>query len=216
MTTSDITRREMAIDKEFIQLIQQACKANNAPRVLELSRLLHHDKSLEAAIKLADFYHLVGLKDKLETMKSTREDIEDRMIAARDKRMSWNRMDRPQKRIQEPTLTLDKLHKPFQNFGPPPQIHRPGLSPAILQVQPSRYASVAPTEMEYDPPSPSASPAANGKRKRDDTADLESDFSSSPMKRNSSQTEATAPSLPPFKTSMFDLKYSGVYNAEVH
>lgn len=68
----DISRRILNLDKELIQLIQLACKNDKLQRALDLVTLLHNTSSFDLAMKVADFYHLPGLKSKIQTMKQER------------------------------------------------------------------------------------------------------------------------------------------------
>lgn len=134
LTTDDISRRELALDKELIQLIQLACKADKPARAIDLTRLLHHAASFDMAIKVAGFYHLIGLQEKMHLLKEDRED-EDRLVVARDRR---------RERVSEFTaipaprapLVESSKKKAFQDFKPPPTIHRPGLERATPAVDP--------------------------------------------------------------------------------
>ena len=60
----EVLARELALDKELVQLIQTACKNDKLPRALELTRMLHHTSSFDMAAKVAAFYRLVGLQEK--------------------------------------------------------------------------------------------------------------------------------------------------------
>lgn len=60
-----LKQREIALDKELLQLVQGACKADNLQRALDLSRLMHNPASVEAAAKIAGFYHLPGLQERM-------------------------------------------------------------------------------------------------------------------------------------------------------
>ena len=171
LTTDDISRRELGIDKELIQLIQNACKTNKLPRALDLARMLHHTASFDMAIKVAAFYHLPGLQEKMQILKDDRED-NDRLTDARDGRKKMSRDYDP---VLPPRLPPSRTDagpskvKPFQDFGPPPAIHRPNLARATPTVAP------LPNQVEThdgwaDVHVPMAIPMAvvDGKRKRDD------------------------------------------------
>jgi chromosome transmission fidelity protein 4 len=172
LTTDEIAKQEMAMDKEFIQLIQGACKADNIPRAIELSKLLHHTGSFDMAIKVAEFYHLIGFKEKVEMLKMDREENEDRLVVAREKRRQWRKPDPPARQLPRVNGTSLSRPKVFQEFGPPPMIARPGLARATPRIETTRFSSGAPrvsvagAEMSAD-----LSESPESKRKRDDDAE---------------------------------------------
>ncbi|KAF8902638.1 hypothetical protein CPB85DRAFT_1564580 [Mucidula mucida] len=172
LTNDDIIDREKAMDKEFIKLIQNACKDDNVPRAIELTKLLHNTHALTAVIKIADFYSLVGFREKVERLSEIRTESEDRLILAREKRRQWNKPEAPPRRLPDVEDSISRAPKPFQDFGPPPPIARPGLSRARPGVESSKYTSkttVAPPAAweELDPPAEkSATTTPEGKRKR--------------------------------------------------
>lgn len=128
LTTDEIGRRELALDKEIIQLLQSACKADKLARAIDLVKLLHHTASFDMAIKLAGFYHLLGLQEKIELLRDEREHGEDRLERAREKRKD---RDRDFAAIAAPRVSTyaetSSRPKPFQDFKAPPAVHRPGL-----------------------------------------------------------------------------------------
>ncbi|KAI0930326.1 hypothetical protein AcW1_009052 [Taiwanofungus camphoratus] len=138
LTNDDISRRELALDKELIQLIQNACKNDKLPRALDLTKLLHHAASFDMAIKVAGFYHLIGLQEKMEALKDDRE-AADRLLEARDRRKQ-----RARDLVAVPAVrpfAEPPRQKPFQDFRPPPPIHRPGLERATPVVDSYRTAA---------------------------------------------------------------------------
>lgn len=139
LTTDDIAKRELALDKELIKLIQSACKGDRLARALDLTRLIHHAASIDVAIKVAAFYHLVGLQEKMEMIKEERE-AADRLEEARDKRRQRAREFAavPAARI---VVAEPRRPKPFQDFQPPPARHRPGLERATPAPDTSKTAS---------------------------------------------------------------------------
>ncbi|EMD37802.1 hypothetical protein CERSUDRAFT_114458 [Gelatoporia subvermispora B] len=138
LTTDDIAKRELALDKELIKLIQSACKGDRLARALDLTRLIHHAASIDVAIKVAAFYHLVGLQEKMEMIKEERE-AADRLEEARDKRRQRAREFAavPAARI---VVAEPRRPKPFQDFQPPPARHRPGLERATPAPDTSKTA----------------------------------------------------------------------------
>jgi chromosome transmission fidelity protein 4 len=89
--TGDIAKRKLSVDKELIKLIQIACKKDNIPRAIELTKLLHHIASLDMALKVADFYHLVGLREKIETLKEVREG-NSRSVVVQERKRQWTKL----------------------------------------------------------------------------------------------------------------------------
>ncbi|KAF4598005.1 hypothetical protein EYR38_006399 [Pleurotus pulmonarius] len=177
LTTRELSQRELAIDKEFVQLIQEACKAGNLPRVVELAKLLHFPHSIDVAIKIAEFHRCIGLKEKLLVLKASQEgEVESRLEVMKEKRDSWLKKDPPPRRIMEAESST--ATRAFQNSAPPPAIHRPALAPAAIAVEHTRFSSVAPrpaAQPSWDePPAIGSSTSSDGKRKRVED-NLESD-----------------------------------------
>ena len=209
--SDEIATKELELDKVLIQLIQNACKNDKLPRVLDLVKMLHHTTSYDMAAKVAGFYHLIGLQEKIETLKADREEggddedeygVEPREVARR-KREQWKRETSATVPPPHPVGESSRYNgaKAFQDFGPPPAIHRPGLARAAGRCIPSE-PSQTPPSMEVGQPSSSlvdgagssyreASPTNNfdweeeqsmsistaglineGKRKRDPSDDL--------------------------------------------
>ena len=192
LTTDDILSREKAMDKEFILLIQMACKSDNVPRAIELTKLLHHNVSFDAAMKIAEFYHLVGLKEKVAIIKADREETEDRLLLARNKRRRWLRAEPPLRQLAAPTIAASRFD-PLGDNRPPPTIDRPGMARVTVPViETTRYSSVVPSTQTPEQPTwddsltADSPPSNDSKRKR---IDLES-FPSSDM-----------PIMPPQKIS---------------
>jgi chromosome transmission fidelity protein 4 len=117
------------------------------------------------AVKVAEFHHLPGFKEKVLQLRDAKED-EDRMELLREKRRRWNKVDAPRQLLVDEQAYSHP--KPFQDFAPPPVISRPGLARATPAVEPSRYVTPAPpSDVSWgDPPSTDVSPG--GKRKRDE------------------------------------------------
>jgi chromosome transmission fidelity protein 4 len=129
----EIFARELALDKELVQLIQTACKNDKLPRALELTSMLHHTSSFDMAVKVAGFYRLVGLQEKMEALK------EDRVTHGRPQRRDWARDYDPVLPPRLPPSDVPRgggTSKAFQNFGSPATVHRPGLARATPSLPP--------------------------------------------------------------------------------
>jgi len=72
-----IKHREISLDKELLQLVQGACKADNLQRALDLTRLMHNQGSVDAAAKIAGFYHLPGLQERMGGVVVKKRKIRD-------------------------------------------------------------------------------------------------------------------------------------------
>lgn len=146
LTTDGIVAREKALDKEMIKLIQAACKENNVARAIELTKLLHNTASVDSALQIAEFYHLVGLREKFGRLKADREDAEDRLIVARNKRRRWMKPDAPLREVAPlPTAVSSARFDPLGDMRPPPVIERPGMARVTRPIiENTRYSSLAP------------------------------------------------------------------------
>ncbi|KAF9462340.1 hypothetical protein BDZ94DRAFT_1322712 [Collybia nuda] len=186
LTTDDILMRERAMDKEFIVLIQAACKADNIPRAIELVKLLHQLTSFDAAMKIADFYHLVGFREKVEILKADRENQEDRLVLARNKRKRWLKPDPPIREVQSLNNLSSTRTDLLGDVRPPPTIERPGMARVTVPIiEQTRFSSKAPPlvlpSQREETPFVEPPPPSEGKRKRVEADDFEDPSSSFPM-----------------------------------
>ena len=139
--------------------------------MLDLVKMMHHTSSYDMAAKVAGFYHLIGLQEKIEMLKADHEEggdeedeygVDPREVARR-KREQWRREGSgtvlPPRPIGESSRSVGyEAKKALQDFGPPPVIPRPGLTRAgagFMLSQPSQE----PSSLEAGP---SSSSLANG------------------------------------------------------
>lgn len=144
LTTADISRREMEQDKRLIKLINNACKEDRSARVIELVNQLNHLQTFDGAIKIASFYRLVGLKEKIEAIKSEREG-NNRLLVQRDRRRELVTQQAPMPKLRSNFGNISpppdpNRPKPLEDFRPPPTLHRPGLAPAVPVMQTTKYS----------------------------------------------------------------------------
>ncbi|KAK2467874.1 hypothetical protein APHAL10511_000169 [Amanita phalloides] len=187
LTTDAIVAKERTLDKELIQLIQIACKdPADITRALELTKLLHNVTSIDSAIKIAEFYHLVGLKEKMQIIKTDREEREDRLVLARNKRKRWLK---PEPLPREIHLVNSRPSRtdPFAEQYPIPSIERPGMARVTIPViESSQYTKTDNTGSSHlrtlrDTPDPATLPDA--KRKRDKEDESREDYAVPPPKQ---------------------------------
>lgn len=143
---AELLARELALDKELVQLIQTACKNDKLPRALELTRMLHHTSSFDMASKVAAFYRLVGLQEKMQVLK------EDRVVSGRPRPRDWARDYDPVLPPRLPPADVPRSgSKAFQDFGPPSAVHRPGLARATPGLTPLPKDDVYSGSEDYAP-----------------------------------------------------------------
>ena len=94
--------------------------------------MLHHTSSFDMAVKVAGFYRLLGLQEKMEALK------EDRITHSRPQRCDWVRDYDPMLPpcLPPPDIPQVGASKAFQNFGSPAAVHRPGLVRATPSLPP--------------------------------------------------------------------------------
>jgi chromosome transmission fidelity protein 4 len=94
LTTDEIAKGELSLDKGLVKLMQIAIKADQLQRAHDIVRLMHHSTSLDMALKMAQFYHLLGLEEKIKEWKRVVQDRE-RLEEERDARREWRTIGRP-------------------------------------------------------------------------------------------------------------------------
>ncbi|EJD03058.1 WD40 repeat-like protein [Fomitiporia mediterranea MF3/22] len=141
LTTEDISKTELDLDKELIQLIQLACKHDRLQRALDAAKLLHHTASIDMAIKVADFYHLAGLREKFNVLKRIRVGA-DRLRDERARRSDWKAAAGAVPPARDPyaAAEADAARRPFQDTRPAPAVDRPRLATAAPSAEPSPFA----------------------------------------------------------------------------
>ena len=158
----EILARELALDKGLVQLIQTACKNDKLPRALELTRMLYHTSSFDMSVKVAGFYRLIGLQEKMQALK------DDRIALGRPRRRDWARDYDPVLPPHLPPADVPgggRGSKAFQNFGPPAAVHRPGLARATPSLPPLPTDDLYERNVDHVP---AAAATGESKRKRVD------------------------------------------------
>ncbi|TKY89926.1 hypothetical protein EX895_001224 [Sporisorium graminicola] len=82
----DASTLEMSSDKALLQLVQLACKADKHGRALDAARALHSTRTLEAALKIAAFFHLSSLAERMMALK---EGLEGRTERVEEESRRW-------------------------------------------------------------------------------------------------------------------------------
>ncbi|KAJ7680302.1 hypothetical protein DFH06DRAFT_1076932 [Mycena polygramma] len=176
LTSDAISKAEQNIDRDLVVLIQGACQNKDIPRAIELAKLVNRTRALDSIIKMAEFYRFAGMKEQVQLLKEIREEEdEDRLVLARDKRKQWTKPDPLPRSFSTFTDSITSRPKPFQDFGPPPTVSRPGLAPAIPVKETTRYTANANMDPPALPMERTSSPPET-KRKRDEVEDISSSF----------------------------------------
>ena len=197
-----IKEREVALDKESLQLVQGACKADNLQRALDIARLMHNPATVEAAAKVAAFYHLPGLQERIQSVKADKEMAK---VKARTVR-------REQAAIPLPNGVASSS-KGFTDFAPRnggPRRSFGGVqrdSTPAASGRSETYIPETPGEVTTNPMEDRGSP--EGKRKRlEETLDLEmQEFTPAPKKRAEEFLMANGLSLCPQHSFRLRLKH---------
>lgn len=69
---TELARAELELDKHLLKLIQTACKADKLSQALDAAQMLSQPQSVDAAVKIAAFFRLQGLQERIEMVKETR------------------------------------------------------------------------------------------------------------------------------------------------
>ncbi|BGP21985.1 chromosome segregation protein [Rhodotorula toruloides] len=86
---TELARQEVQTDKHLLQIIQTFCKADKLEAALDAVLLLSQPASLIAAAKIAAFFDLPSLKERIELLQQTREDAGDPDEANAKRQSKW-------------------------------------------------------------------------------------------------------------------------------
>jgi chromosome transmission fidelity protein 4 len=137
LTTEEISKQEATLDMELIKLLGKACSSNldrptRQARALDLARMIHNPSIFESALKVAQFYKLRGLEDRIGRVKTMRED-EDRLRSARDRRREWaGDVAAVPAPVRPAYGAMASGTRAFGDFEPPAPVPRPGLARVTL------------------------------------------------------------------------------------
>lgn len=74
---NQIAKQEVEIDKHLLKIIQTACKADKLSAALDAALLLTQPASLQAAVKIAAFFRLPALEDRIEMVMKAKNDVRE-------------------------------------------------------------------------------------------------------------------------------------------
>lgn len=145
-------KQEIALDKYIIQLIQLSCKTDKLQRAVDLSRRLNHIASFDSAQKVAGFYQMIGLQERMAGMKRAREG--DEYEGDIDPRKGWGKVTQPIPRNYADVSNGRPRDSEFDSFGPTPAVPRKTLARATPIGEVAFAKPQAPTNANYTPLEP--------------------------------------------------------------
>ncbi|TIC08665.1 WD40 repeat-like protein [Wallemia mellicola] len=95
----EIKQHEIQIDKGILQLINTACKADKLQRALDAAAMLNQFTSIDAAMKIAAFFHLPSLQDRIYLLK------EDK-ISQRERKQNTKKISYKDRVMSRPLSTM--------------------------------------------------------------------------------------------------------------
>nr|ODN89447.1 chromosome transmission fidelity protein 4 [Cryptococcus depauperatus CBS 7841] len=109
-----VKEAQVNMDKTMIQLVQGACKADNLQRALDVTRLMHNASTVDAAAKVAAFYHLPGLQERMQNLKTEKE-MRKQYVRREERQSLSGVMNKEHHGSLVPTASSSK---PFTDFAP--------------------------------------------------------------------------------------------------
>lgn len=140
LTSPEISLQELEIDKALLRLIMAACKENNVLRAVDIVQQLNHRESFDGASQIAMFFGLIGLEEKIQSLKSENGDRLEKQRQERRRRAA-QLAPKPSSCLKKQIIPPDPNNpRLLEDFRPPLAIYRPGLAPAIPFIQTSKYS----------------------------------------------------------------------------
>lgn len=90
---TELARVELQTEKHLLQIIQTFCKADRLEAALDASLLLTQPASLVAASKIAGFFTLPALQERIELVQQMRNEAGDPDAAAAKRQSKWGHLD---------------------------------------------------------------------------------------------------------------------------
>ena len=181
-TEHTIKEREIALDKELLQLVQGACKADNLQRALDVARLMHNPATVDAAAKVAAFYHLPGLQERIQGVKADK-DFRKIRTANHQRKVKRETEMSGQVPMKQFTDFAPRAGGPRRSFG---GVHQPRDTTPAASGRADTYIPETPYDGGDTTPAPmEREGSSEGKRKRFDegTGEQVEDFEPVPKKR---------------------------------
>lgn len=75
MLSSELSRKELSTDKHLLMVIQTACKAERLEAALDATLLLTQPASIDAAAKIARFFNLPGLEERIRLVEESKTGV---------------------------------------------------------------------------------------------------------------------------------------------
>lgn len=89
---TELARVELQTEKHLLQIIQTFCKADRLEAALDAVLLLNQPASLVAASKIAGFFTLPALQERVELLQQMREEAGDPDAAAAKRQSKWSHL----------------------------------------------------------------------------------------------------------------------------
>lgn len=140
LNSDEIATQELEMDKEIIKLLQPAMKDRQSQRANDLIHLLNLVNSLDTASKLAAYYNLITLQEKIAAWKEWREENDD-PEEDRSQRRSWAKGTQPLPANDEMVghLLGGSGGRP-QDFRPAPAFTKRSLTNAVPNYGSNAFA----------------------------------------------------------------------------
>ena len=89
---NEMKSNEINIDKQILQLMQTACKAQKYQRALDAVKMLHQFQSIDVALQIASYFEVASLQDRIYLLKEDKLRAKEKEDKKRRKRYQNERI----------------------------------------------------------------------------------------------------------------------------